>query len=107
MAILLPVVFSHKSLLQCTCVIIYLQVVADFNRDFGEGNSNSSVLCLAEPGVHLCSGQEFLQALQGLQVVGHDEDHRGLFLTQRHVQDEDLVLGVIVEVIQTWTEHGR
>lgn len=80
---------------------IYLQVVADFQWEFGEGNGHSSALHLAEPGVYLLPGQEFLQAFKGLQVVGHDKDHRGLLLAQRHVQHKDTVLCVIVEVIQT------
>lgn len=81
--------------------IIYLQIVADFNRDLGKRNGHSSVLHLADPRVHLFPGQEFLQAIQGLQVVGHDEDHGGLFLPQGHVEQEELVLYVIVEVVQT------
>lgn len=82
-------------------VLIYLEVVTDFQRDFGEGDGHSPVLHLAKPGVHLRSGQEFLQAVHGLQVVGHDEDHRGLLLAQRHVQHIDAVLFVLIEVIQT------
>lgn len=85
---------------------IYLQIVADFQRDFGEGDSHSSVLQLGEPGVHLLPGEEFLQAVQGFQVVWHDKDHRGLLLAQRHAQHKETVLCVLVEVVQTY-EAGR
>lgn len=81
---------------------IYLQVVADFHRDLRKRDGHSFVLHLAEPGVHLLPGQELLQAFQGLQVVGHDEDHGGLLLAQRHVQHKQAVLCVLVEVIQTF-----
>lgn len=37
-------------------------------------------------------------------MVGHDEDHRGLFFAQRHVQDVEIVLFVLIEVIETWKE---
>lgn len=80
---------------------IYLQIVADFQRDFGQGDSHSPVLRLADPGVHLLSGEEFLQTFQRLQMVWHDEDHGGLLLAQWHVQHKDTVLSVLVEVIQT------
>lgn len=80
---------------------IYLDVVADINRYFGEGNGHRPVLHLAEPCVHLVPGQEFLQAFQGLKVVGHDKDHGGLLLAQRHVQHKDTVFGIIIEVIQS------
>lgn len=79
----------------------YLQVVADVQGDFGQRNGHSLVLHLAEPGVHLLPGQEFLQAIKGLQVVGHDQDHGGLLLAQWHAQHEDAVLCVLVEVVQT------
>lgn len=75
--------------------------MADINGDFGHGNGHGFVLHLAHPGVHLLPGQEFLQASEGLQVVGHDQDHGGLLLAQRHVEHEKLVLCVFVEVIQT------
>lgn len=84
---------------------IYLDVVADFNRYFGEGNGHWPVLHLAKPCVNLVPGQKFLQAFQGLKVVGHDEDHGGLLLTQRHVQHKDTVLRIIIEVIQSCEEQ--
>lgn len=80
--------------------------MADFHRDLRQRDGHSSVLHLAEPSVHLLPGQEFLQAIQGLQVVGHDEDHGGLLLAQRHVQQKDTVLCVLVEVIQTCEEQS-
>lgn len=79
----------------------YLDIVTDVQRDFGEGNGHCLVRHLADPGVHLLLRQEFLQSLQGLQVVRHDQDHGGLLLAQRHVQHVDLVHLIIIEVIQS------
>lgn len=79
--------------------------MADFHRDFGQGDSHTPVLHLADPGVHLLPGEEFLQAFQGLQMVWHDEDHGGLLFAQRHAQHKDTVLCVLVEVIQTCEEQ--
>lgn len=79
---------------------IYLDVVADINTDFGQGNGHCLVRHLADPGVHLLLGQEFLQSSQRLQVVRHDQDHGGLLLAQRHVQHKDAVHLIIIEVIK-------
>ena len=75
--------------------------MADFHADFRHGDGHGPLLHLADPGVHLFPGQQLLQALQGLQVIGHDEDHGGLVLAQGHVQRKQPVLRVLVEVIQT------
>lgn len=64
----------------------YLKVVADFHVDFGQRDGNSGLLHLAHPGVQLLAGQQLLNPLQWLHVVGHDEDHAGLLMGQRHAQ---------------------
>lgn len=79
---------------------IYLDVVADINTDFGQGNGHRPVRHLADPCLHLLLGQEFVQSFQRLQVVRHDQDHGGLLLAQRHVQHKDAVHLIIIEVIQ-------
>ena len=81
--------------------------MADFDANFGHGDGHSLILHLADPGVHLLPGQEFFQALQGLQVVRHDDDHGCLFLAQGHVQRKEAVLRVLVEVVQTCVEERR
>lgn len=80
---------------------MYLDVVADVNRDFGQGNGHCLVLHLADPSVHLLLCQDFLQSLQGLQMVGHDQDHGRLLLAQGHAQHIETVHLIIVEVIQS------
>lgn len=86
---------------------IYLDVVAGINTDFGQGNGHCLVRHLADPGVHLLLGQEFLQSFQRLQVVRHDQDHGGLLLAQRHVQHKDAVHLIIIEVIQPWKKFKK
>lgn len=80
--------------------------MTDVNGDLGHGNGHGLVLHFADPGVELLSAQDLLQALKRLQVVGHDEDHGGLLLAQRHTQHKQVVLLVLVEIIQTCQE-GR
>lgn len=79
----------------------YLKVVADVQVDFGKRDGHSGLLHLAHPGVQLLAGQQLLNPFQRLHMVGHDEDHAGLLMGQRHAQHKQPVLSVLMEVIQT------
>lgn len=86
------------SLVSC---IFYLQIVTDFHADFGQRQSYCCLLQLAHPRVQLLLGQHLLQSLQGLHLVGHDEHHTWLLVSQRHAQDGQLIGAVIIEAIET------
>lgn len=77
--------------------------MADFHDDFGQRNGHCSFLQLAHPGVQLILCQKLLKPLQGLHVVGHDENHTGFLVGQRHVKDKQFVLFVLMEAIKTCT----
>lgn len=79
----------------------YLQIMTDFHADFGQRDGHCGFLQLAQPGVQLVPCQKLLQPVQGLHMVGHDEDHTGLLVGQRHVEHVKLVVFVIVVVIKT------
>lgn len=94
--------FLPRMLVQIVGSSIYLDIVTDVDRDFGQGKGHCLVRHLADPGIHLLLRQEFLQSLQRLQMVRHDQDHGGLLLAQSHAQHIDMVDLIIIEVIQSW-----
>lgn len=75
--------------------------MADFHANFRQRDGDGSLLNLAEPGVHLLAGKQFLQPFQRLHMIGHDENHAGLLMCQRHVQHEEFVLCVVIETVET------
>ncbi len=81
--------------------IFYLQVVTDFHADFGHRHGHCCQLQLAHPRIQLLLGQQLLQSLQRFHMVGHDEHHSGLLMSQRHAQDGQLIGCVIIETIET------
>lgn len=75
--------------------------MTDFHADFGQRHSYSSLLQLAHPCIQLLLGQQLLQPLQTFHMVGHDEHHSGLLMSQRHAQDAQLIGLVIKETTDT------
>lgn len=90
--------------------VLYLKVMADFQDDFRQRDGHRSLLHLASPGLQLFPVQQFLDPLQGLHVVWHDEDHAGEFVSKwhlYHLQLLRLVIVVVVETLKLESEVGK
>lgn len=75
--------------------------MTDFHADFGQRHSDCCGLQLAHPRVQLFLAQRCLQSRQGFHIVGQDEYHRGLLMSQGHAQDGQLIGFVIIEFEET------